>query len=61
MRFICPECGQGGADDRNRRPLCHICNYEVEMIPYDEWRLKSKGKEYTKEDDKNHGNTNRNS
>ena len=32
-RYICPKCGIGGANDINRYPLCHICDYLVVMLP----------------------------
>ena len=32
QRYICPECGHGGAHWKDSpAPLCHICDYKVTM------------------------------
>lgn len=31
IQYTCPECGAIGAS--NYIPLCHICDYDVEMKP----------------------------
>ncbi len=33
IRYICPECGQGGAHPENLpAPLCHRCSFQVRMV-----------------------------
>lgn len=33
MRFVCPDCGAGGGDHIGHLPLCHVCDYDVLMLP----------------------------
>ena len=33
MRYKCPKCGATGAGSEDYLPKCHVCNYEIFMMP----------------------------
>jgi hypothetical protein len=42
-QFTCPKCGVIGAGHPQHLPLCHLCDYKVQMLPshngviYEQW------------------------
>jgi hypothetical protein len=42
MRYQCPNCKTMGASSPGRNPLCHICNYKIEMLPIENPMLSKK-------------------